>query len=161
MGWEECHLHEFVLGQRRISDPLFEIEDIENEWEVTLEEAVPAGKRKFEYLYDFGDGWEHVIVVEKILQAEPRVDYPRCTGGARRAPFEDSGGIWGWEEKVALVNGKPKGVDREEYALVREWLGLKRGQKIDTESFDLEQINERMEKSIASSKKARRKWARE
>jgi hypothetical protein len=46
------------------------------------------------YLYDFGDNWEHDIVVEKLLDRQT-VAYPRCTGGRRAAQPDDCGGIWG------------------------------------------------------------------
>lgn len=36
------------------------------------------------YTYDFGDNWEHDIVLEKILPPEEGVLYPRCITAVRR-----------------------------------------------------------------------------
>jgi hypothetical protein len=47
------------------------------------------------YLYDFGDGWEHKVELEKILPREAGVRYPICLGGERVCPPEDCGGIPG------------------------------------------------------------------
>ncbi|HVX83476.1 MAG TPA: hypothetical protein VH253_01540 [Phycisphaerae bacterium] len=151
MGWENAHLHEFVFGkpgkgwpthERRYSDPDMELEEAEDERNVTLAEAAPAVKTKFLYVYDFGDDWRHEVLVERIEEAQPGVEYPRCTGGARRAPVEDSGGPRGWMDKVALINEPAAGGEepsrREE---LREWMGLKPGERVDTEAFDLEEVN--------------------
>ena len=53
---------------------------------------------RFVYEYDFGDSWQHEIVLEKILEPEPNVAYPRCIEGARACPPEDVGGIWGYAD---------------------------------------------------------------
>jgi hypothetical protein len=42
--------------------------------------------------YDFGDSWEHVILVEKILPPEPGVKYPVCLTGRGACPPEDGVG---------------------------------------------------------------------
>jgi hypothetical protein len=151
MGWENAHLHEFVFGkpgkgwpthERRYSDPDMELEEAEDEWNVTLAEAAPAVKTKFLYVYDFGDDWRHEVLVERIEEAQAGVEYPRCTGGARRAPMEDSGGPWGWMDKVALINqpaaGGKETSRREE---IREWMGIEPGERVDTEAFDPEEVN--------------------
>ena len=52
---------------------------------VTLEQVAPGVGDKLGYLYDFGDNWEHDILVEKLLDRQA-VTYPRCIGGRRAAP---------------------------------------------------------------------------
>ena len=54
--------------------------------------------KKAEYTYDFGDDWEHIVTLEKILPRDKGVEYPRCFQGKRACPPEDCGGIWGYEE---------------------------------------------------------------
>jgi Plasmid pRiA4b ORF-3-like protein len=66
-----------------------------------LAQVAGAERAKVVYSYDFGDDWRHDIVVEKVIQAEPGVAYPRCTGGRRDAPPEDCGGIWIFNEQFA------------------------------------------------------------
>ena len=46
---------------------------------------------RFEYEYDFGDGWKHEIKVEKVLEPEAGVKYPTCIAGERACPPEESG----------------------------------------------------------------------
>ena len=60
--------------------------------EVKLSRIVRAGVKKFRYTYDFGDNWRHVIQIEKALELDPQVRYPRCVKGSRACPPEDCGG---------------------------------------------------------------------
>ena len=59
---------------------------------------------KIRYTYDFGDDWEHDILVEKVFDRNETTAYPRCTSGRRAAPPEDCGGIWGYAELVEILN---------------------------------------------------------
>src|SRR5262249_58845900 len=77
-----------------------------------------AGDR-LRYTYDFGDNWEHDVLVEDVLIAEPEVAYPRCTGGRRAGPPEDCGGIWGYRELLKIL-GDPAHEEHEERL---HWLG--------------------------------------
>ena len=92
MGWTNSHLHQFTIDGADYSDPQTEVDDTEDEFAVTLEEVVPAERARFTLLYDFGDGWEHEVVVEKILPREPGQRLPRCLAGERARPPEDCGG---------------------------------------------------------------------
>ena len=76
MGWTNSHLHLFDLGYEQYSDPEFEVEDTLPEKRARLSVIAPAEKAKFRYEYDFGDSWDHDILVEKILPAEPGQQYP-------------------------------------------------------------------------------------
>jgi hypothetical protein len=88
------------------------------------------------YLYDFGDSWEHVIEVEKLLPREAGVKYPICTDGARGCPPEDSGGIWGYEEMLHTLRD-PKHPEHDD---VCEWFG----DDFDPQAFDLAKVNKRL-----------------
>lgn len=90
--------------------------------------------QKLRYEYDFGDGWEHELLLEKILPAEADVHYPRCLKGKRACPPEDCGGVWGYADLLeAMVDESHP--EREMYL---EWLGG----GLDPEAFDLTEINE-------------------
>ena len=60
-----------------------------------LSQNAAAGGKKFRYTYDFGDNWDHIIQIEKVLEADPKARYPRCVKGSRACPPEDCGGTWG------------------------------------------------------------------
>ena len=94
--WEDCHLYVFetAYGRYGTGD-----EDLghRHSASVALEQILRQEGEKLEYMYDFGDAWEHLIKLEKVLPPEPGL-IPRCTAGRRNAPPEDSGGIWTYEE---------------------------------------------------------------
>ena|SRR5437016_2896140 len=93
MGWENCHLHEFHIGGLTIGAPDPDApRTLLNEKKVRLFDVLGKVGAKGVYTYDFGDGWEHSIFVEKILTPGPGVVYPICAAGKRRGPPEDSGG---------------------------------------------------------------------
>jgi len=107
-----------------------------DERDVTLTEAVTASSGKFRHLYDSGDYWIHKIAVEKTLTYDENIRYPKCTGGRRAAPPENSGGIRGY---YALLEAFKDPVSEMHEESV-EWLG----EDFDPEAFDIDEINERL-----------------
>jgi hypothetical protein len=85
------------------------------------------------YEYDFGDSWEHVIKVEKILPAMPGVRIPLCLAGKRACPPEDCGGAWGYEHLLEVLRDPA----HEEHNEMLEWLGG----EFDPEAFDIDATN--------------------
>ena len=69
--------------------------------------------------YDFGDGWEHDILVEAIVPAEAGATYPRCVAGRRACPPEDCGGWWGYANLLEAIADK----QHPDYQELTEWLG--------------------------------------
>lgn len=123
MGWEDYHLHEFEIGGIKFGIPDEEWEnDAENEKKFKLADLILAEKQKFEYVYDFGDNWQHEIKVEKILPFDSTVKYPKCLDGKLACPPEDCGGIWGYEE-LSELSKLPKEDLSEDDADRLEWLG--------------------------------------
>jgi hypothetical protein len=119
MGWEDVHLHQFVVGRdERIGNPkMLEDDSVLDESRLPVKKFFNEPKKKIMYVYDFGDDWEHDIVLEKILEPEKGATYPRCIKGENACPPEDIGGPWGFMD----VMGKLKaGTLDEEYL---EWLG--------------------------------------
>ena len=84
------------------------------------------------YTYDFGDDWDHDILVENMLDHHETGAYPRCTGGRRAAPPDDAGGICGYAELVEVLNDP---ADREHTDRL-EWLGLDDAAEFDPDRFD-------------------------
>jgi hypothetical protein len=66
MGWQDYHLHQFISQVTYYGPRIPELE-MKDERAVKLSEIAPAEKAKFIYEYDFGDSWEHDVLVEKIL----------------------------------------------------------------------------------------------
>ncbi len=135
MGWYNGHLHCFTIGGKAYGElnPDWDDPDMEDEMRVRLDQVAPGKGDRFTYLYDFGDGWEHVIRVEAVLPPKPGTQYPRCLDGGRKCPPEDCGGPWGYEEFLVAIRD-PK---HEEHENMREWIGG----SFDPERFDVDEIN--------------------
>ena len=88
--------------------------------------------------YDFGDSWQHEIVLEKTLEPEPKVRYPRCVEGERACPPEDCGGVWGYAEFLDAI-ADPKHESHED---MLEWIGG----VFDSERFDLDGVDRELRK---------------
>lgn len=136
MGWDNEHLHLFEIDGMTFSDPRYRDADIHEEATVRLNQAAPYPTATFRYEYDFGDGWEHDILIEAVQPPDPDQHMPLCLGGERAAPPEDCGGIWryGW---ILEVLANPRDPDRRE---MLDWLGG----PIDPDAFDLEAVNRRL-----------------
>jgi Plasmid pRiA4b ORF-3-like protein len=142
MGWNNSHLHHFIVGKspnlRFIGAPApYEVDDMtdeENEDQITLGQVLSAAKPKITYEYDFGDSWEHEVVLEKVVEAEAGAHYPRCVAGENACPPEDVGGVWGYVDFLQAINN-PEHNQHEEFL---EWVGG----EFDPEKFDLEAVNE-------------------
>ena len=107
-GWTDSHLHRFSLGDSAWDDQgerflcPYDVEDGENDGvpacDVRLDEVLAQPGDHLLYTYDYGDEWNHRLVVEAV--GEP-VKVVQCTGGRGAAPPEDSGGIWDWDADAA------------------------------------------------------------
>lgn len=137
ISWDGYHLHAFEIGGEQYSEPDPEgMMEAEDERKVKLSQVVAQGYKKFSYTYDFGDNWDHTIQVEKVLDAEPGVRYPRCIAGKRACPPEDCGGPWGYADFLEAIQN-PKHLEQEE---MLEWVGG----EFDPEAFDIEAVNEEL-----------------
>jgi hypothetical protein len=134
MGWSDSHLHEFVANGVAfgIADEDWS-DDVEHEHDAYLAEVVSVAGDRLLYRYDFGDGWECDLVLEKVLESQPGVEYPLCVRGRRAGPPEDVGGVWGYAQFLdALAN--PTYPDHKQQL---EWA---RGD-FDPEAFDPDRVN--------------------
>lgn len=128
-GWWNYHLHEFEVDGKSYGVP-----DPDDDWgtptiderRVRLDTIASVGS-SISYMYDFGDGWDHTITVEKVLPASD-TPVPACIGGRRAGPPEDCGGPWGYEHLLAAL-ADPTHPEHRELA---EWLG----RPLDPEAFD-------------------------
>lgn len=150
MGWQDCHMHEFRIGQKRfgIPDPEDALMGMPTENERTARLSAVLGKvgAKAVYTYDFGDGWEHSIVLEKRMPADPNLTYPVCTGGKRACPPEDCGGIGGFYDLLDAT-GDPS---HDRYEEMQDSLG----DDFDPEAFSVDDVNRMLAPSQRSRAKA-------
>jgi len=138
MGWQGGHLHEFEIGRQRYGIPDEDWPDAGclDENRVRLKPFIEAGVRHFTYLYDFGDHWEHRIVVEDRVPAEPKTASVRCVAGENACPPEDVGGVPGYFEFLTALRDPAN----EAHETLRQWIGG----SFDPTHFDLTEINERL-----------------
>ncbi len=135
MGWQNSHLHEFRVDSVSYGEPSAEFDlELKDDRRFRLSRVAPKAGARVTYLYDFGDGWEHDIVVEKILPPEPRLRYPLCLAGNGACPPEDVGGPWGYEEFLAAIRD-PGNKQHDE---MLEWVGG----PFDPDLFDARALNE-------------------
>src|SRR6266508_1904934 len=119
MGWTNSHLYEIRAGD--------------------------VGTKTMRYLYDFGDGWEHTIRVERLIDPEPGVIYPRLIEASGRCPPEDVGGPWGYAEFLEAMYDS----NHERHAEFAEWIG---------EDFDPNAVDaDRLAKDVGTLAKS---WTR-
>ena len=144
MGWTNSHLHQFIVDEEYYSQKDFELDDwgheVKNEERVRLAALALVPKRKFTYEYDFGDGWDHEILVEKVYAPEEGARYPQCMAGKRACPPEDCGGVWGYERFLEVI----KDEDDPEHEEMLEWAGG----TFDPEAFNLEEVNQELKSMV-------------
>jgi hypothetical protein len=139
MGWTDSHLHEFTVGDQHIgmaepeAEPLANLRD---DRRTTLEEIARRVGDEFTYNYDFGDDWDHRVVIESIADAGVAAHRALCLDGARACPPEDCGGTSGYEHLLEVLNDP----SHEEHDDLRAWSG----EAFDPEHFDQDAVNKRL-----------------
>ena len=141
MGWTNSHLHQFIQNRtfytRRMEDDGFwdEMDNVDYS-KIKVSDLLKKEKDRITYEYDFGDSWEHDIILEKIEKNGTNKNIPTCLTGKNNCPPEDCGGIWGYSDMLEIL----KHPDHEEYEEYVEWLG----EEFDLKNFDKIKINERL-----------------
>ena len=131
MGWEDCHMHAFQIGKTTYGpDPDGEL-GYADETKARLADVARV-RTRIGYEYDFGDSWEHELVVEARIVAEADKVYPSCIAGQGACPPEDSGGSYGFEQLKEILAGPPS-TERDE---MQDWAG-----DYDPADFDLAAAN--------------------
>jgi len=137
MGWTDTHLHEFEAENHELgrsehlgipSDDFDAVDAIQPGWEIPLSKHFFADGQEVLYLYDFGDGWEHTILLEKVAPREPGSQYPASLDGRRKCPPEDCGGPLGYEGFLKAISDP----EHPEHETMLEWVAG----RFDPEEFD-------------------------
>ncbi len=136
MGWENAHLHEFVINGTSYgqSHPEYGLE-MKTERRARLDELVSEENMEFIYKYNLDEEWEHQLLVEKIISPTPKVHYPLCVEGDQACPPEDCGGILGYKDLLEILQNP----EDPEYEETIEWLG-----DFDPTAFDVEEVNQKL-----------------
>lgn len=147
MGWTDMHLHHFQMGPDvkdfRVVPFLtpFDLEEGETdgtlEAEVRLDEVIAEPRQRLFYTYDFGDSWHHTLTLEKVepwIEGDP---VAVCVAGRRACPPEDVGGIPGYAEILAALDGQIDPDEAEWMAERLAWLPV----GFDPTAFDLDEVN--------------------
>lgn len=123
MGWTDTHLYEFCVGDAGwgIPDPDWDLGSgpLDARKATLLDVIEDTGTKTLRYLYDFGDGWEHTVGIERIGPADPEAVYPLLLEAEGRCPPEDVGGSPGYEEFLEAI-ADPR---HERHREMREWCG--------------------------------------
>lgn len=149
MGWENQHLHEYIIEGQRYGtpDPAYsDPGEVLREAGVRLATVLSEVGTQIQYLYDFGDYWQHDIRLEAVLPPEPGATYPRLLDGARSCPLEDCGGTRGYADLLEILLDPT----HEDFELVREWAGP----RFNAEVFSSAAVNQRLQRrrSLSASR---------
>lgn len=121
MGWTNSHLWEFRARDTgwgpRDPDGGFGDGPLDARKATLLGVLEDMGVKTLTYLYDFGDGWEHKIKVERIFAGVPGLEVPFLLEASGRCPPEDIGGPWGYMEFLEAIADP----DHERYDELTEW----------------------------------------
>lgn len=142
-GWKNSHLFEFRYKNCRISEQSEGFDDDDfgdstfvDSIFVSLGAFLIKENQEFIYEYDFGDGWEHEIIVEKLLPEDPKQKYPVCIGGELNCPPEDCGGTHGFKQLLKIIADKK----HPEHKEMMNWVG----KKYDPKYFDKDAANKKL-----------------
>lgn len=149
-NWLDSHLHQFeigdlVYGQTEIAGDDFGPGRQYSDRNVTLGALIDRGVTRFVYRYDFGDDWEHDVRIERVDDPKADVEYPVLMEGARRAPPEDCGGPFGFQDFLAAM----KDEDHEDHETIVDWYGG----DFDVDDMELETVKAMLGRIRASRRK--------
>ena len=122
MGWTNSHLYEIRAGGVGWSTPYPDADwagDFIDARKARLGDILEdIGTKTLKYLYDFGDGWEHTIKIERLVDPKPGMLYPSLIEAKGRCPPEDVGGPWGYSELLETLDDP----SHERHSEFKEWL---------------------------------------
>ncbi len=147
IGWTNSHLYEFRARDTGwgVPDPHFGDGPLDARKARLIDVVEDVGVRSLKYLYDFGDGWEHTLRIERITEPVHGIAYPHLSEATGRCPPEDVGGPWGYQEFLEAI-ADPK---HERHCEFVTWIGV----NFDPTAVDVE----RHARAIAALAK---RWSR-
>jgi hypothetical protein len=149
MGWTDSHLHQFEKDGAVYSVPCPESEQdpefahVIDSSRIRLDQLLTNEGDSLIYLYDFGDGWRHEVILEKILPDSDSSMPPQCLAGERHCPPEDVGGAHGYSVFLDIIFDP----SHEEHESMVRWVGG----RFQPEDFSVMAVNQVL---------SRRRWPR-
>lgn len=144
--WLDYHLHQFEIGDRIYGAPEYDEPlggaRLYSDRNIRLAALLDRGVERFIYRYDFGDDWEHIVTVERVMDPDDGVDYPILVDGARQAPPEDCGGPAGFDTFLAAMLDET----HEQHAAMMDWCG----ERFDPDDLQLETVEAMLSRIRAS-----------
>jgi len=148
MGWTNSHCHQFEIAGTRYIDPRL-MEEALDDFGATEYTGIRVSdlvsehgaRLRIGYEYDFGDSWQHEVVLEQVTDPEAGTRYPRCLNGERACPPEDIGGVYGFADYVEAITNP----DHSEHDDLLDWHG-----PFDPSAFDVTQATRRMKKGLSA-----------
>jgi hypothetical protein len=149
MGWMDSHLHSFETRTATYETIFDDDDDLGfgkdfpgarkrlDESRHRLSDLLVKPRTRCVYTYDFGDNWEHGIVLEKLVPAGKRITRAEVLAGEHACPPDDCGSVPGYCDLIAILTD-PKHPEHEDR---REWLGLQKGEKFDPAFYDMAAAN--------------------
>jgi hypothetical protein len=144
MGWTDNHLYEFQAGGVGwgVPDPDGFYEGPLPASKTTLQDVLEdVGGKTIHYVYDFGDNWDHVVRIERVLDATPGLSYPRLLKASGACPPEDVGGPWSYAEFLEALADP----SHEQHPDMVRW----HGPRFDPEDAGIDRILDAFERLAA------------
>ncbi|MDQ3554769.1 MAG: plasmid pRiA4b ORF-3 family protein [Chloroflexota bacterium] len=144
-GWQDYHMHCFSSGPDEFGVPDPELGFVD-ERHVTLGELIGGVGDRLRYTYDFGDDWEHEIVVDELLDLDCETHYPVLVAAKGACPPEDCGGPWGYADLKDILADS----SHEQHQEMLDWLGLNGAFEFDPAAVATDDIEEELALSGAT-----------
>jgi hypothetical protein len=121
MGWTNSHLYEIRARDVGwgLPDPDWGDGPLDARKTRLIDVLEDVGVKTLKYLYDFGDGWEHTVKLQRITAAIPIAEYPLLIDAVGRCPPEDVGGPWGYADFLEAITDP----EHERHFECVEWIG--------------------------------------
>ena len=121
MGWTNSHLYEIRARDVGwgLPDPDWGDGPLDARRTRLIDVLEDVGVKTLKYLYDFGDGWEHTVKLQRITAAIPIAEYPLLIDAVGRCPPEDVGGPWGYADFLEAITDP----EHERHFECMEWIG--------------------------------------
>jgi hypothetical protein len=153
MGWTDSHLHEFIIGKKHYTEYPESKEDGLECGKYRLGDLIKQKSRTFSYIYDFGDNWQHELILEENRYFNPELRTElACLEGERSCLPEDVGGVPGYS-KFCKALKNPNHEEHERYMELS-------GGSVDREQFDSDSMNWKLMKYLRWSRDRDQNWRR-
>ena len=151
MGWNDSHLYEFTIGKKRYTESPEFMEDGLEAGMYRLVDLIKQKGRTFNYVYDFGDNWQHTITIldSRYVDSE-RMGFIACHDGERACPPDDVGGVYGYFDFCHAL----KDPLSDEHESCRHWIG----DDFDPEVFKMDDVNWELMKYWRWSRDRNHSW---